>query len=58
MTADFIGPHEGQELQLMLRGVKPLSMFVETIPAEFDTFPERDFDDAVSKGGLVKNVSI
>jgi len=42
----------------MLRGVKPLSMFVETIPAEFDTFPERDFDDAVSKGGLVKNVSI
>jgi len=42
----------------MLRGVKPLSMFVETIPAEFDIFPERDFDDAVSSGHLVKHVSI
>jgi hypothetical protein len=58
MTTSFIGPHEGRELELMLRGVKPLSMFVETIPAEFDIFPERDFDEAVSRGHLVKHVSI
>ena len=58
MTTDFIGPHDKQELQLMLEGVKPLSMFVETIPTEFDSFPEADFDNAVSKGRLVKHIAV
>ena len=57
MPTDFVGPHEGQELQLMLSGVKPLAMFVETMPTEFDSFPEADFDDAVSKGKLVKHIA-
>jgi hypothetical protein len=54
----FIGPHEGRELQLMLEGSKPLSMFVETIPAELELFPERDFDKLVREGKLIKHVSI
>ena len=54
----FIGPHEGQELELMLKGSKPLSMFVETVPPEFEAFPESDFDNLVSRGNLIKRVSI
>lgn len=54
----FMGPHEGRELELMLSGSKPLSMFVEPIPADFDVFPERDFDEAVLQGKLVKHVSL
>lgn len=54
----FVGPHEGREFELMLSGDKPLSMFVETIPTEFEAFSEQDFDRLVSQGKLVKHVSI
>jgi hypothetical protein len=49
-----IGPHEGRELELMLSGCKPLSMFV----ADADgLFPEQDFDAQVAMGVLKKSVS-
>ena len=35
----FVGPHEGRELELMLSGKKPLSMFVEPVGTEFEYFP-------------------
>ncbi|HET7805690.1 MAG TPA: hypothetical protein VFL53_15715 [Pseudolabrys sp.] len=54
----FVGPHEGRELELMLNGDKPLSMFVESIPTKFEVFSEQDFDRLVSQGKLVKHVSI
>src|SRR5262245_12342915 len=54
----FIGPHEGRELELMLKGSKPLSMFVEPLPPEFEGFPEKQFDQLVSQGRLKKHVSI
>lgn len=54
----FVGPHEGRELELMLSGSKPLSMFVECVPVEFEIFPERDFDRLVSQGNLKKRVSM
>jgi hypothetical protein len=54
----FVGPHEGRELGLMLSGSKPLSMFVESLPAEFEIFPERDFDRLVSQGKLKKRTSM
>jgi hypothetical protein len=53
-----VGPHEGRELELMLSGDKPLSMFVEALPTEFKSFSEQDFDRLVSQGKLVKQVSI
>ena len=53
----FVGPHEGRELDLMVAGVKPLSMFVEPIQPEFEYFPEQEFDSMVSCGKLVKCVS-
>jgi hypothetical protein len=42
----------------MISGIKPLSMFVEEVPADFESFPERDFDSLVSSGKLVKSVSM
>src|SRR5882672_10783151 len=54
----FAGPHEGRELELMLRGVKPLSMFVEPVPPEFEYFPEQEFDSLVSHGRLVKRIQV
>ena len=54
----FVGPHEGCELELMRRGVKPLSMFVEPVPPEFEYFPEHEFDSFVSHGGLVKRIQL
>jgi hypothetical protein len=54
----FAGPHEGRELELMLRGAKPLSMFVDVEPSEFELFPEQEFDSFVSKGKLVKRVQL
>jgi hypothetical protein len=55
--ATFVGPHEGRELELMLSGSKPLSMFLEWLPPEFESFPERDFDQLVSEGKLKKHTS-
>jgi len=54
----FAGPHEGRELELMLRGAKPLSMFVEPVPPEFEYFPEQEFDSLVSDGRLVKRIEL
>jgi hypothetical protein len=54
----LVGPHEGRELELMLSGDKPFSMFVESIPADFEVFSEQDFDRLVSQGKLIKHVSI
>jgi hypothetical protein len=53
-----IGPHEGRELELMIARTKPLSMFVEPIPSEFELFPEKEFDALVAEGRLIKRVSI
>jgi hypothetical protein len=50
--AEFVGPHEGRELELMIRGVKPLN------PSEFEIFPEQEFDLLVAEAKLIKNVSI
>lgn len=52
-----IGPHEGRELELMLSGQKPLSMFLERVPPEFESFPEEKFDRHVAEGRLIKHVS-
>jgi hypothetical protein len=41
----------------MIAGAKPLSMFVEPVPPEFDYFPESDFDALVSEGKLTKQIS-
>jgi hypothetical protein len=54
MSGTPIGPHEGRELALMNVGLKPLSMFVDTDPAEF--FPETEFDRLVQAGRLVKRL--
>ena len=53
-----IGPHEGQELELMKAGTKPLSMFIEEVPSSEAYFPENEFDLLVSEGKLVKYVSM
>ena len=55
---DTIGPHEGRELALMMAGTKPLSMFVEEVPAQSEYFPEDQFDALVAQGKLKKFVSI
>jgi hypothetical protein len=53
-----IGPHEGQELELMKAGTKPLSMFLEEVPSSEAYFPEDEFDRLVSEGKLMKRVSL
>jgi hypothetical protein len=52
-----IGPHEGQELQLMKEGKKPLSMFVHWTDEQVH-FPEQAFDELVAQKALVKHVSV
>jgi hypothetical protein len=52
------GPHEGRELELMLGGSKPLSMFVEPVPADVESFPEAQFDRFADEGRLIKFVSV
>ena len=54
----FVGPHEGRELELMLSGKKPLSMFVEPVGTEFEYFPEKEFKSLVATGKIVKRVSV
>jgi hypothetical protein len=53
-----IGPHEDRELELMKAGTKPMSMFIEEVPSSKTYFPEREFDQLVSEGKLVKYVSM
>ena len=53
-----VGPNEGRELELMVAGVKPLSMFVEPIEPEFEYFPGEEFDRMASEGRLIKNASV
>jgi hypothetical protein len=53
-SRNSIGPHEGRELDLMIAGSKPLSMFVEPVPSDGCYFPEQDFDALVSEGRLIK----
>ena len=48
-----IGPHEGKELELMLAGEKPATMFSDVIPPSYD-LPEEDFTSHVESGRLVK----
>jgi hypothetical protein len=57
-NANFIGPHEERELELMKLGTKPLSMFVEPIPSEYEFFDEEQFDALVERGTFVKSVRI
>jgi len=50
-----IGPHEGRELELMLSGSKPLSVFViENPDPDWTEFPEEQFDEQVALGNLLK----
>lgn len=52
-----IGPHEGRELELMLDGKKPLSMFSYLVEGGFVPYPEAEFEKYVSTGRLKKVVS-
>jgi len=48
-----VGPHEGRELDLMLAGRKPLSMFSSV--TNMDEWPdEATFDEVVASGRLTK----
>jgi hypothetical protein len=54
----LIGPHEGEELTLMLSGAKPLSLFYfESADQGPREFPEEAFDEQVSLGRFVKRTS-
>lgn len=50
-----IGPHELRELELMLKGEKPLAMFSDAVPATIE-LPEADFEPFVKSGQIVKRV--
>jgi hypothetical protein len=50
----YLGPHEGRELELMRSGVKPLSMFTEDVPSEYEIFDEKEFDRLVEQKTLLK----
>ena len=54
----YVGPHEGKELELMISGAKPLSMFVEPIPTDYDFFDEQEFDRLVRSNRLIKEVRV
>ena len=53
---NFIGPHEGRELALMISGEKPLSMFVEWEPLDCKVFAEDEFDVFVVEGRFSKHI--
>lgn len=57
-ASNFRGPHEGRELELLVSGGKPLAMFVEPLPAEYEFFDEQKFDALVEQHALVKDVRI
>jgi len=50
---DGIGPHEGIELELMLKGEKPMAMFSDTIPSSME-LPEEKFLPFVKSGKIIK----
>ena len=52
-----IGPHEFRELELMLSGEKPMTMFVDEDPGNF-VIPEADFDPHVRAGTFIKGEAI
>jgi hypothetical protein len=54
----FVGPHEGRELELMLAGVKPMSLFAEPAHVDAPSFPETEFDELVAAARLIKRVDI
>jgi hypothetical protein len=50
-----VGPHEGRELELMMAGLKPLSMFTSVV--KMDEWPDEGaFDERVAGGQLTKEV--
>lgn len=54
-----VGPHEGRELELMIDGSKPLSMFViESTDPGWTEFPEKKFDEQVAAERFKKYVHI
>ncbi|MBW8302293.1 MAG: hypothetical protein K0M60_22105 [Hydrogenophaga sp.] len=55
---DFVGPHEGKELELMKVRLKPLSMFTEELDSEYEMFPEQEFDENVATEGWVKRENV
>src|SRR5438477_11135485 len=54
----FVSPHDGRELQLMLEGKKPLSMFLTDNTVEYEDYPDKRFDAFTSEGRFVKDVRI
>ncbi len=52
-TPDGVGPHEFRELELMLRGEKPLASFCTYTQSNFE-LPDEDFDPYVREGTFVK----
>jgi hypothetical protein len=54
----FVGPHDDNELALMVAGQKPMCMFVEPIDSEFEIFEEDEFDKLVAEGKLIKRINI
>ena len=56
--SNFLGPHEGRELELMASEAKRLAMFVEPLPTEHEFFDEREFDTLVEQQALVKKVRV
>lgn len=53
----LIGPHEGRELELMLKGEKPAAMFYDVEPYTDGLIPEKDFQPYVEIGKLIKKES-
>jgi hypothetical protein len=51
--AELIGPHEGQEIALMLAGEKPLALF-SGFADETGNIPDPDFEPQVRGGTIVK----
>ena len=51
-----VGPDAGRELELMMAGQKPLSMFLSV--TDMDEWPDEDtFDEVVAGGRLIKVVT-
>jgi hypothetical protein len=54
----MIGPHEGHELELMIKGLKPLAAFSDFVPQNGiineTIIPEKAFLKYTSKGTLIR----
>ncbi|NMM45223.1 hypothetical protein HH303_12085 [Rhodospirillaceae bacterium KN72] len=48
-----IGPHERRELELMLKGIKPLAMFADVVSPSFH-WPDAKFEPHVRSGRIIK----